>query len=410
MKNTAAIIMAGGQAKRMGILCHHRPKPILPFAGMYRIIDFTLSNCINSGIGRIAVLTDHQRSYMTSYLGRWHTTTSGNTKSKIDALAAKAYYLGTADAVYQNLGYLKKQGVDKVLILASDHIYKMDYNRIIDFHEQTEADVTIGVIPMSPEQTQRFGTVTVNASNRILNFTEKAKIPVSSLVSMGIYVFKLKNLMEYLVADATNPDSFHDFGYSIIPRIVKNDRVFAYQFEGYWQDIGTVESYYTANIELTSQRPPFSLDGDWPIVTAGKYTARPNVSPTGRIFDSIVSPGCTIKGNIINSVVSPGAFIEEGAIIRNSVLMGNIFIGQDSIIESCIVDEDVSIGRFCNIGAEPEHFLPAEDIRILSKDTVIASYTTIGHSLRSGYIAEAPDDEADNRTDKPSEATVQAVM
>jgi glucose-1-phosphate adenylyltransferase len=390
MKDVAAVILAGGKGKRMGKLCHHRPKPALPFAGIYRVIDFALSNCLNSRIGRVALLTDYQRSYMASYLRQWHKDNLSNDSFEMDILEAKDHYLGTADALYQNLAYLSKMHVNTVLVLAADHVYKMDYRRLLSFHKESEAEVTVGVVPMSPEKARRFGTVTVGDHNRILDFEEKADLPQSNLVSMGIYVFDVTAITKRLSDDANDPDSAHDFGYSIVPGMVKHNRAFAYRFDDYWRDIGTTEAYYETSMEFACQQAIFNLNGTWPIATVRKRVTTPNVSPESGVYNSIVSHGCIIKGCVENSVISPGVWIAEHAVVRNSVLMDNVFIGQHSRVESSIIDEGASVGRSCSIGTANAGPLIPEDVIILEKDMVLPSYTRIGQnevSLLPDYMS-----------------------
>ncbi len=231
MDRICAIILAGGKGKRMGVLCRHRPKPALPFGGQYRVIDFALSNCINSGIKDMLVLTDYQRSYMASYLTIWHLLNA--TENNFHVLEPQAgHYSGTADAVYQNLQYLHKCSADIVLVLAADHVYRMDYRAMLAFHERANADVTVGVAPVPLERASHFGLVKVGKDGRITDFIEKPKDPPCNLASMGIYLFNKKTLIEYLEADTISKVSSHDFGYNIVPEMVKGNGAFAYQFDG----------------------------------------------------------------------------------------------------------------------------------------------------------------------------------
>ena len=388
MGNTLAVILAGGQGKRMGKLCLHRPKPALPFAGNYRVIDFALSNCLHSGIGNVAVLSDYQRSYMANYLRQWIKGQKIDEDFAMDVLEANSHYLGTADAVYQNLEYLRKKGAETIAVLAADHVYKMDYREMLSFHEANKADATVAVVSMPPEKAKRFGTVSVAVDNRILNFVEKAETPQSNLVSMGIYIFNLEALTKHLCGDAKKPTSVHDFGYSIIPEMVRQDRTFAYQFQGYWRDIGTTEAYFETNMELARQQSTFSLNGTWPIITANKEMALPKFSSEGNIVNSIISPGCIIKGRVEHSVISSGVWVGEDAIIKDSVLMANVFIGPDSRVESSIIDEGVSVGRSCLIGAINSQPIIHNKITILEKDMVVPSCTNIGRDETEFLINE----------------------
>ena len=365
----------------MGLLCQGRAKPSLPFAAEYRVIDFSLSNCIHSGIGSIMVLVDYQRRYLAHYLDgdSWIPAHFGS----FDILGPKAgSYKGTADAVYQNLANVEKQGADVVLILAADHIYKMDYRKMLAFHEQAGADVTVGVISVPIEEANRFGIVTVDAEGRIIDFVEKPRIPKTNLASMGIYAFNKKILAERLVEDAADPASPHDFGHAIIPRMIRRDRVFAYRFDGPWWDIGTIEAYYEANMELTQEEPVFSLNGGWPILTRDNNVLPPKVSREGNVKHSLISPGCVIEGEVENSILSPGVRVGENAVVRNSVVMANTVIGKHSVVDRCILDEGVTIGKFCYIGFGESLISGNWDITVLGRRVVVPPFTSIGRNCK----------------------------
>ncbi|MBI4303681.1 MAG: NTP transferase domain-containing protein [Chloroflexi bacterium] len=377
MERAIAMILAGGRGKRMDILCHERPKPALPFAGRFRVIDFSLSNCIHSEVKNIAILTDYQRSSMANYLKGWYSM--NRIPESFEILEPKAgSYSGTANAVYQNLDYLREQRADKVLILAGDHIYKMDYRKMLAFHEQVKADVTVGVIPVPIEEAHRFGIVTTDSQHRIVDFTEKPKMPQSNLVSMGIYIFNREILAERLAEDAALPDSPHDFGYAIIPKTTKRDRVFAYKYDGYWQDIGTTKAYFEANIELTYRQPLYSLDGTWPLFTEGNDLPLPKKSQQGTIISSLVSPGCVIKGHVENSILSPGVWVDEKAVVRNSVLLSNAFVGYHSVVDHCILDEGATVGKFCYTGYGTS--LNSGDITVIGRNVTVPPHTAVGRS------------------------------
>lgn len=381
MNNIAAIILAGGEGKRMGILSQAKPKPSLPFAGKFRVIDFSLSNCVYSGIDNVAVLIDYHRSYLADYISRWRLTNADNSNLRV--LEPKnGSYKGTGDAVYQNLGYFSKNKTDTVLILAADHVYRFDYREMLAFHRKVNADVTIGVIPVPLAQAQRFGTVNVSAGDRIIDFNEKSTIPWSNLASMGIYIFDRQILEQSLLADAINPASPHDFGYSILPEVVKKHRVFAYKFHGYWQDIGTIETYYEANIELTGTRPRLSLNGHPPVLTQPQLFAPSCVSQQASVTNSLVSPGCVIRGHVENSVLSPQVWVDEGAVVRDSIIMGNTFIGRSSIIDGCILDEWVKIGTHAYIGLGHNAIPGDRDITIVGQGVTIPSRAIVGRNSK----------------------------
>ncbi len=381
MKRIIAVILAGGQGRRMDTLCHLRPKPALPFAGSYRIIDFTLSNCIHSQINQVAVLADYKRLRMANYLRRWRSANTSFEKLVI-LEPQKGSYGGTADAVYQNLGYLERYNADAVLILASDHIYKMDYRNLLAYHEHVKADVTVGVAPVPVEQVRRFGIVVTDAEGQIVDFAEKPRLPRSNLASMGIYVFRPETLFNRLREDAARADSPHDFGYAIVPGIVKRDRVFAYKFNGYWRDIGNLEAYYEANMELIYPKPSYSLGGTWPIITEDSSLPSPKTFRQGTIDNSIVSPGCTVKGRVENSILAPGVRVEEQAVVKDAVLMANVFVGYNSIVDRCVLDEEVKIGELCYIGFGSGLFSGDSGITVLGEGVTVPSYTTIGSNCK----------------------------
>jgi glucose-1-phosphate adenylyltransferase len=380
-KKEVALILAGGRGKRMDILCDLRPKPALPFAGNFRVIDFSMSNCIHSRMSDVGVLVDYKRESLADYLTRWHAVNGGTTRLHILPPLASPYD-GTADAVYQNLGYLEKRGVDTVTVLSGDHVYKMDYRPMLLFHRTRCADVTLGVVAVPMAETHRFGTVTVDATGRVLEFREKSSMAQSNLASMGVYIFNLDRLAQRLREDASEPGSLHDFGYNILPRMVKTDRVFAYEFKGYWLDIGTVKAYYDANMELLAPRPRFSLNSGWPVLGENHAPPAAQTSQEGNIVNSLISPECTIRGRVENSVLSPGVFIAPQALVRNSIIMAGASIGYHSIVEGCILDEKVNIGDFCYVGFGAG-LLPANaETTVLGQDVTVPDRTAIGRQCR----------------------------
>jgi glucose-1-phosphate adenylyltransferase len=317
---------------------------------------------------------------MANYLKRWNLINVTSESLRILEPRTGSYG-GTADAVYQNLDYLQKHAADRVLILAGDHVYKMDYRKMLAFHEQVKADVTVGVVVVPIEQAYRFGTVTLSADSRVLDFVEKSETPQSNLASMGIYIFNKDILAERLIQDAAEPASPHDFGYAILPKMVKQEKVFAYRFNGYWQDIGTIESYYEANMQLIQKQPSFTLDGTWPIFTEDNSQVPMKKLSQGSVENSLISPGCVIKGRVENSILSPGVWVEEQAVVRNSVLMSKVFVGYHSMIDSCILDEQVNIGKFCYIGFGASNG-SAATCTVLGKGVTVPHHTAIGRNCR----------------------------
>ncbi len=392
MKNkTATLVLAGGRGKRMEVLCDLRPKPVLPLAGNVRVIDFSLSNCVHSRVSDIGVLVDYERERLADYLIGWNAV---NSAARLRILPPTAgSYAGTADAVYQNLDYLKKRAADTVLVLSGDHVYKMDYRPMIAFHQQKKADATLGVFRIPIEETHRFGTVTTDGTGRINDFREKSSIAQSNLVSMGIYIFKRDALEKRLREDAREAGSLHDFGYNVLPRMVKTDRVFAYEFKGYWLDVGTVRAYYEANMQLLPARPRLSLDGSWPVLGDNTLPPAYNTSRNGSVINSLISPGCVIRGRVENSILSPGVHVAERALVKNAVVMAKASIGYHSIVDGCILDERVNIGDYCYVGFGAGLQSRDAEITVLGSDVTVPNRTAIGRQCRipSGLGPEAFD-------------------
>ncbi len=381
MNNVAAVILAGGRGKRMDILCHVRPKPALPFAGRFKVIDFSPSNCIHSRISNVVVLTDYQRSHMSDYINRWRLMNANYTDLRVLEPEAGSYK-GTADAVYQNLDYFNKRNVDAVLVLAGDHIYKLDYRKMLAFHRNVNADVTVGVVRVPIEQAHRFGTVTLDADSRITDFLEKSPVPQSNLASMGIYVFNQRIMAERLIEDASDPISQHDFSYSLLPNMVKQDRVFAYKFDGYWQDIGTVEAYYEANMELNREQPGFSLNSTSPVLTQELRLSPPCIGKQASIKKSLISPNCVIRGRVENSILSPGVWVDEQAVVRDSIIMEDAFIGRYSIVDHCVLDEGAKVSEYCYIGFGSSLTPGGRDITVLGSGVTVPPHTAIGRGCK----------------------------
>jgi len=340
-------------------LAEERTKPAIPFAAKYRIIDFTLSNCVNSGIFNVAVLTQYQPLSLADHLGigaSWGLVRvdGGGIRILQPYLApdeGRSWYKGTADAVYQNLHYIDEQDADLVLILSGDHIYSMDYSEMIGYHRSVEADVTLAVTPFPEEELERFGTVMIGEEGEVTGFQEKVKEPESNLVSMGIYVFRKDALRHWLEEDARRASSRHDFGRNILPRIAASSgKTFAYGFGGYWRDVGTLDTYWQANMELLEMSPCPLFSADWPIRTKEELRPPVIVSPSGDVINSMISNGCVIEGRVEHSVLSPGVMVAEGAIVRDSIVMSDSIIGPHSVVEYSIVDKDVVVETGSHVG------------------------------------------------------------
>jgi len=346
--NTVAVILAGGRGRRMDALCEVRPKPVLPFAGGNRVVDYALSNCVNSKLGRIVVLTDYQRSSMRTYLASWE---DAGARTSLEILEPRfGSYRGTADAVHQNLDMVMRSRPELVLVLAADHVYKMDYRKMLAYHQKMGADVTVGVVPVPIEEASRFGIAVTNADGRIIEFQEKPGVPRNNLASMGIYVFSADVLQKRLDEDAVESRSLHDFGHAVIPQMVALDQVFAFRFDGYWQDIGTIEAYYEANMRHLAGEGVVSCKGTWPVFTRQEIEVRPRIAPSSDVVRSVIGPGCVIKGRVENSILSAGVRVEENAVVKDSIVMENTSVGRHCVVDCAILDERVSVGDFSYVG------------------------------------------------------------
>ncbi len=385
MENVVAIILAGGVGERLGILAMERTKPAIPFAGKYRIIDFTLSNCVNSGIHNVAILTQYQPRSLTDHIGIGMPWGFARPDGKIQLLhpylaraEGRDWYKGTADAVYQNLQYIEDQGAERVLILSGDHIYKMDYTDMYQFHEKKQADVTIAVTRLPRDELQDFGTVMVDEEGQVTGFQEKVKNPKSDLVSMGVYLFQRDILRNLLEEDAQRRSSKHDFGRNIFPQLVGNCRLFAYDFEGYWRDVGTVRGYWQANMKLLDIPPSLMLSADWPIRTKEEEERPPAlVSQRGDILNSMICNGCFIEGRVEHSILAPGVRVAGNSVVKNSVIMSDTIIGRDSVIDCSILDKEVVVEAGCHIGFSEDFQVNREEPKMLN-----TGITVVGKGAR----------------------------
>ncbi len=394
MKRVVALILAGGQGGRLSILSQERAKPAVPFAGKYRIIDFTLSNCVNSGIFKVGVLTQYRPRSLNEHIGigkPWDLDRQGGGVRLLQPYLGPEgsdWYRGTADAVYQNIYYAEDQKAELVLVLSGDHIYKMDYSAMVSFHERSGADVTVAVTKVPIEEAHRFGIMTVVDGGRVTNFVEKPEHPESSLVSMGVYVFNRDVLTQQLEQDAQDPKSTHDFGRDVVPRMVKNGRVFAYMFAGYWRDVGTVQTYWEANMDLLEQPPAFDLyDTNWLIHTKSEERAPASLGPKAQVTRSLISHGCIINGQVEHSVLSPGVRVETGAKVKDSIIMNDTIIHMNSTIDFSILDKEVVVGQESHIGSDddntPNHEEPDRlntGLTLVGKWAMIPPGTVIGRN------------------------------
>lgn len=359
-KQMVAMLLAGGQGSRLGLLTRVIAKPAVPFGGRYRIIDFPLSNCTNSGIDTVGVLTQYQPLELNSYIGSgssWDLDLSeGGVFVLPPYVAGKEgrWYSGTADAIYQNLSFIEQYDPDYVLILSGDHIYKMDYSRMLDAHIKTNADITIAVRPVPWEDAHQFGIMSTDSENRITEFVEKPKEPKSNLASMGVYIFTFSQLKKYLTEDHANPESKNDFGKNIIPTMLSEGRrLFAYSFKDYWKDVGTITSLWDAHMDLLKESPEVDLgDRRWPVYAKSPIMPPHFVGENGEVINSMVTEGCEIYGKVSGSVLSAGVIVEEGAVVEDSVIMPFCKVKKGAYIKRAIVAEQSVIGENCVVGEE----------------------------------------------------------
>ncbi|CQR72691.1 Glucose-1-phosphate adenylyltransferase [Sporomusa ovata DSM 2662] len=357
-KECVAMILAGGQGSRLGTLTKKLAKPAVPFGGKYRIIDFPLSNCYNSGINTVGVLTQYQPLALHSYIGIGSAWDLDRRDGGVYVLPPYVrekggeWYKGTADAIFQNINFIEMFNPEFVLILSGDHIYKMDYSHMIDYHKAKQADVTIAVIAVPWEEAGRFGIMNTAADDRIVEFEEKPKKPKSNLASMGIYVFSWAALRSYLTADAIDTKSSHDFGKDVIPQMLAgNERLSAYHFGGYWKDVGTVESFWEANMDLLSDEPALDLyDPDWRIYSVSPAQPPHVIADTASVVCSLISEGCQVLGQVENSVLFPGVFIGEGAIVKDSIIMPYASIGANTIVTKAIIGRKSRVEANAQLG------------------------------------------------------------
>ncbi|MGI6153547.1 MAG: glucose-1-phosphate adenylyltransferase [Christensenellaceae bacterium] len=391
-KKVIAMLLAGGQGSRLGVLTKKRAKPAVSYGGKYRIIDFTLSNCMHSGIDTVGVLTQYEPLELNAYIGT-------GSPWDLDSITGGAFvlppyqkaergewYSGTANAIYQNFYFIERYDPDYILVLSGDHIYKMDYSRLISAHEKKNADVTIACIRVPFDEASRFGILNTNDDYSVYEFEEKPKRPKSDLASMGVYVFSWAKAKKYLTEDAKDPKSAHDFGQNIIPTMLrKRERLFAWPFDGYWKDVGTIQSLWEANMELLQETPQIDLhDSSWRIFSRNPNQPAHYVEAHARIRNSIISEGCYIAGTVENSILSSGVIVRDGVTIRDSIIMQETEICSKSRVIMSIIDEQVVVGKNCTIGGGGE-------ITVLGRNVLLRDYATVapGESINANRIIKA---------------------
>src|SRR3954447_13139276 len=424
MNRTMAVILAGGEGERLSILSGVRAKPAVPFGGKYRIIDFTLSNCVNSGIDDVVVLTQYNPRSLNDHIGLgrpWDLDRNTGGVRMLQPYIKRGriaeWYRGTADAVLQNWNVIERDAGDVILILAGDHIYKMDYTPFVAAHRRKRADVTIAVRHVPLAEATRMGILGLDDQGRVTEWQEKPKQPKSDLASMGVYVFSKRALRKWLSEDRT------DFGSHVVPAMLDGGaRVFGYDFDGYWQDVGTIQSYWEANMALLDDAPELDLyDKEWLIHTRSEERAPAKIGPTAQVHRSMVSHGCVINGTVVNSVLSPGVRVEVGAVVRDSIVMFDTTIRTGAVVDRAILDKEVVVGPGCIIGDGPDLDTPNRlepgrlntGITVIGKRTVIPRGTRLGRNVKVGYDVKTSDFRQrvvkTGGTVEPSERSVRAA-
>lgn len=360
-KECIAMLLAGGQGSRLQVLTEKTAKPAVPFGGKYRIIDFPLSNCINSGIDTVGIMTQYQPLELNEYIGNGTPWGLSRNFGGVHILPPYAksknsqWYKGTANAVYQNINFIDRYDPEYVLILSGDHIYKMDYHKMLKFHKKSGSECTIAVLDVPLSEASRFGIMNTKEDGTIYEFEEKPKNPKSTKASMGVYLFNWDVLKKYLIADEADTDSSNDFGKNVIPALLRDrKKLMAYQFDGYWKDVGTLESLWEANMDLLDHNVPFDIrDNDFKIYSRN-YAEPPSfVAKSAEIKNSFVAEGCTVKGSVINSIISTGCTVEEGAIVMNTIVMPDTHIEQGAKIKYSIIGSQCRIGQNARVGQLP---------------------------------------------------------
>lgn len=388
---TVAMILAGGRGSRLSVLANKRAKPAVPFAGKYRIIDFPLSNCVNSGITTVGVVTQYRPRSLQDHIRNgapWDLDRMNGGVWMLQPYQGRLesdWYEGTADAIYQNMDFVRNTRSDLVVIAGGDHIYKMDYSILAAFHQEKQADVTIATLKVSLEEATRFGVVQTDSNYRVVNFEEKPKQPKGTLASMGIYVFNYDTLVKVLNEDAKDPNSSRDFGKDVIPKMLAdNYRVFAFPYADYWVDVGTIQSYWEAHMDLLADQPPLDLlDREWIIHTRSEERPPVNIRTGATVNHSLITDGCVVEGSVEYSVLSPGVRVGRGAVVRYSIIMGDATIEAGAMVDRCIIDKNVVIGRGASVGYGSD-YTPNNEMQLTTGLTVIGKNTIIPPNMKVG--------------------------
>ena len=382
-KKCVAMLLAGGQGSRLYALTQKVAKPAIPYGGKNRFIDFPLSNCINSGIDTVGVLTQYQPMVLNEYIGNGQPWDLDRNEGGVTVLppyeksTISEWYTGTANAIYQNMAFIERYDPEYVIVLGGDHIYKMDYSKMLDYHIANQADSTIAVIDVPRSEASRFGIMTCDENGKIVDFTEKPKEPKSTLASMGIYVFTWEKLRKYLIENENANTGSKDFGKDIIPAMLANDeRLFAYEFEGYWKDVGTLDSLWEANMDLLSPNVPLNLyDPDWKVYSRHNNMPPQYIGANAHVENSMITEGSVVDGTVDFSIISSGVTIEEGASVKYSIVMPGTTIKKNAVVEYAIIGENCVVESDAMIGMNPESVPNREDwgIAVLGHNITISS-------------------------------------
>ena len=381
-KECVAMLLAGGQGSRLYALTKNVAKPAVPFGGKYRIIDFPLSNCVNSGIDTVGVLTQYQPLELNDYIGNGQPWDLDRVHGGVHILPpyetqqGKSWYAGTANAIYQNISFIERYHPEYVIILSGDHIYKMDYSQMLQFHKDNEADCTIAVLEVPMDEAPRFGIMSADENNKIYDFEEKPPVPKSNLASMGVYVFTWEKLRKYLIENENDEGATKDFGKNIIPMMLADDqKMYAYHFDGYWKDVGTIDSLWDANMDLLDPKVPLELyDKSWKIYARNNALPPQYIGSSAHVENSMVTEGCQINGNVDFSVLYSGVTVEEGATVNYSIVMPGSVIKSGAVVEYSIVGSDCVIESGAHIGSKPEEMENRDDwgIAVVGHNNTIA--------------------------------------
>ncbi|WP_322181428.1 glucose-1-phosphate adenylyltransferase [Neglectibacter caecimuris] len=386
-QEVVAMLLAGGQGSRLGVLTRNLAKPAVPFGGKYRIIDFPLSNCVNSGIETVGVLTQYQPLELNEYIGSGQPWDLDSMNAGVHVLPPyqkskkSDWYKGTANAIFQNIPFIERYNPDYVVVLSGDHIYKMDYSKMISFHKAKGAACTIAVYEVPMEEASRFGILNTNEDGSIYEFDEKPKVPKSNQASMGIYVFTWEKLKKYLEEDDENPKSQNDFGKNVLPTMLEaGEKMFAYRFEGYWKDVGTIDSLWESNMDLLNPNIPLDLsDSDWRIYSRNPVMPPHYIAKGAKVQNSLVAEGCNVYGDLEFSILFAGVYVAPGAVVEDSIIMPGARIEEGARVQYAIVAENSVIGKNAVVGKRPEEVENKDDwgVAVVGPGCSIAPETVI---------------------------------